>query len=49
MRTPLWLYNLLVRMGKGHWCEYDDSTHPNYSGFTAGICYKKGLHKGRQF
>lgn len=34
--------------GVGHWCEYDNPSAPGYVGFTAGICYKRGLHRGRK-
>lgn len=41
------IQDLLIALGFGHWCVYDDPTHPDYSGFTAGICYERGIHKGR--
>lgn len=43
---PLWLYALLIRLGLGHWCRYDDEAHPEYVGFTCGICYRRGIHRG---
>lgn len=44
---PFWLYRTLRRLGLGHDCVYDDPTHPDYIGFTAGICYRRGIHGGR--
>ena len=40
---------LLCRLGFGHDCVYDDPTDPDYPGFTAGICYKRGIHRGRAY
>ncbi len=45
---PIWLYAACKKLGLAHVCEYDDRTHPNYVGFTAGLCYKRGVHGGRK-
>lgn len=44
----MWLYSLLLDLGFGHTCVYDDPTHPDYVGFTAGICYREGIHRGHR-
>ncbi|WP_374978116.1 hypothetical protein ACEYYH_10570 [Microbacterium trichothecenolyticum] len=42
-------HDIRCRLGFGHDCVYDDPTDPDYPGFTAGICYKRGLHRGRRW
>ncbi len=39
-------HRLLVALGYGHECVVDDPADPDYPGFTAGICRKRGIHRG---
>lgn len=43
-----WWDRLLLTIGWGHVCIYDDPSNPRYIGFTAGICDKRGFHRGRR-